>query len=90
VALLPGGYLAVSNSNRAESDPIAPSVTPPSQGVQNVTVFNINNVAAPVLTQTVQTGLFPRNISVTPNGSTLFIPDYDSDTLQIAPITQSQ
>lgn len=86
IALLDGGrYAAVSNTNRAEVANPGPNGVP-VQGIQNVTIFNLDNPGMPLNVQTVPSGLFPRNVSVSPDGTSLLIPNYDSNTLQIAPI----
>jgi DNA-binding beta-propeller fold protein YncE len=78
-------YAAVGNTNRAEASRLGPNGVP-VQGVQNVTIFDVSDPASPGIVQTVASGLFPRNVSVSPDGRNLLIPNFVSDTLQIAPI----
>jgi 6-phosphogluconolactonase (cycloisomerase 2 family) len=80
-----GRYLAVGNSNRSQTTHLGPNGLP-MRGIQNVTIFRITNPTSLTRVQTVASGLFPRSLSVSPDGLSLLIPNFASKTLQIAPI----
>jgi DNA-binding beta-propeller fold protein YncE len=63
--------LAVANSNRFNT------------GTANATVLYVSNPSSASLLVTVPTGLFPREISVAPDDSTLYLTNFDSDTLEV-------
>ncbi|WP_183085232.1 beta-propeller fold lactonase family protein [Trinickia fusca] len=88
IAMFPSGkYVAVSNSNRSQASNLGSNGLP-LQGVQNVTIFDISTPSNPLAVQTVKSGIFPRSLSISPDGTTLLIPNFDSNTLEIAPVTQ--
>ncbi|HEV2618441.1 MAG TPA: hypothetical protein VGU23_00715 [Acidobacteriaceae bacterium] len=68
--------LAVANSNRFGAGPSA-----------NATILYVANPASATVVQTIPTGLFPREVSIGPDGSTLYLTNYQSDTLQVISIT---
>ena len=68
--------LAVANSNRFGTG------TAP-----NATILSAAVPASASVLQTVQTGLFPREIWVGPDDATLYLTNYDSDTLQVISTT---
>jgi 6-phosphogluconolactonase (cycloisomerase 2 family) len=67
--------LAVANSNRFHT------------GTANATVLYVANPAAASVVQTVSTGLFPREFSVGADDATLYLTNYDSDTLEVISTT---
>jgi DNA-binding beta-propeller fold protein YncE len=67
--------LAVANSNRFNT------------GTANSTVLFAGVPASASLLQTTQTGLFPREIWVGPDDATLYLTNYDSDTLEVISTT---
>jgi DNA-binding beta-propeller fold protein YncE len=69
--------LAVANSNRFND----------VGGIANATILNVADPAAGRVMLTVPTGEFPRNITVGPDGSTLFLTNYRSNTLQVIATT---
>lgn len=67
--------LAVANSNRFNT------------GTANATILYVANPASASVVQTIATGLFPREVSVGPDDATLYLTNYDSDTLQVISTT---
>jgi len=67
--------LAVANSNRFNT------------GTANSTVLFVAVPASASVLQTTQTGLFPREIWVGPDDATLYLTNYDSDTLEVISTT---
>lgn len=65
--------LAVANSNRF--------VTPLTSG--NVSILAVSNPVDMQVLQTISAGLFPREITVGPDGSTLYLTNFSDDTLQV-------
>ena len=63
--------LAVANSNRFNT------------GTANSTILSVAVPASANVIQTTQTGLFPREIWVGPDDATLYLTNYDSDTLEV-------
>ena len=63
--------LAVANSNRFNT------------GTANATILYVANPATASVVQTVTTGLFPREITAGPDDATLYLTNYDSDTLEV-------
>jgi hypothetical protein len=63
--------LAVANSNRFGG------------GTANATILTAGVPASASVVQTTQTGLFPREIWVGPDDATLYLTNYDSDTLEV-------
>jgi DNA-binding beta-propeller fold protein YncE len=63
--------LLVANSNRFNG------------GNGNASVFDLSDPAKPVLQQTIKTGEFPRNISTSPDGRTLYLTIFLSDQLMV-------
>lgn len=81
VALLNNdSVIAVANSNRFAQD----------QTPQTVMLLDTRRVLAgkPALLKTFRVGLFPRELSTTPDGQTLFVTNYTSNTLTIINITK--
>ena len=68
--------LAVANSNRFE--PTVPG---------NVTILNVANPAGTRLLTTVDALLFPREVTVGPDDSTLYVTDFNSKQLQVIETT---
>ena len=67
--------LAVANSNRFNT------------GTANATILYVANPASPVVVQTISTGTFPREFRVGADDATLYLTNFDSDTLQIVKTT---
>jgi hypothetical protein len=67
--------LAVANSNRFNT------------GTANSTILSVAVPGSASLLQTTQTGLFPREIWVGPDDATLYLTNYDSDTLEVISTT---
>jgi hypothetical protein len=67
--------LAVANSNRFGG------------GTANATILSVGAPASASVVQTTQTGLFPREIWVGPDDATLYLTNYDSDTLEVISTT---
>lgn len=67
--------LAVANSNRFNT------------GTANATILYVVNPASAGVIQTVATGLFPREINVGPDDSTLYLTNFSSDTLEVISTT---
>ena len=67
--------LAVANSNRFLT------------GTANATILNVASPSAAGVVATISTGNFPREITVGPDGTTLYLTNFDSDTLQVIQIT---
>jgi DNA-binding beta-propeller fold protein YncE len=63
--------LVVANSNRFDT------------GTANVTILYVQNPQSASLLQTIGTGLFPREVTVGPDGGTLYLTNYSSHTLQV-------
>jgi DNA-binding beta-propeller fold protein YncE len=63
--------LAVANSSRFGG------------GTANSTILSVAVPASATVIQTTQTGLFPREIWVGPDGATLYLTNYDSDMLEV-------
>jgi DNA-binding beta-propeller fold protein YncE len=73
VRLFAGGTrMLVANSNR---------FSPGMAG--NAAVFDLIDPTAPKLVQTIQTGEFPRNITVSPDGTTLYLTVFSADELMV-------
>jgi DNA-binding beta-propeller fold protein YncE len=68
--------LAVANSNRFDTAQSA-----------NATILDVANPSAASVVAIISTGLFPREIWVAPDDSTLYLTNYDSDTLQVITTT---
>lgn len=66
--------LAVANSNRFHT------------GTANATILNVASPTAAGVVGTISTGNFPREITVGPDGTTLYLTNFDSDTLQVIQI----
>ena len=64
--------LAVANSNRFGTGSSA-----------NATVLDVSIPTSPALVQTISTGLFPRELSLAADDSTLYLTNYDSKTLEV-------
>ena len=69
-------YLAVANSNRFGG------------GTANAVIVNVADRSAPKLESTIATGLFPRQIRVGHDDSTLYLTNYNSLTLQVIATTR--
>ena len=67
--------LAVANSNRFNT------------GTANATILYVANPASASVVQTVTTGLFPREVTAGPDDATLYLTNYDSDTLEVISTT---
>lgn len=64
-------FLAVANSNRFGA------------GVANATILDVRSPTSAKVVQTIPTGLFPREINVGPDDSTLYLTNFDSGTFQV-------
>jgi DNA-binding beta-propeller fold protein YncE len=64
-------YLLVADSNRFAGGP------------GNASVFDLTDPARPVLRQTIHTGAFPRNITASPDGATLYLTIFSGDELMV-------
>lgn len=64
--------LAVANSNRFGAGPTA-----------NAAILDVSVPSSASLVQTISTGLFPREIWAGSDDATLYLTNYDSDTLQV-------
>ena len=69
--------LAVANSNRFND----------VGGVANVAILNIADPERAKVLLTIPTGVFPRNLTLGSDGSTLFLTNYQSNTLQVIETT---
>jgi DNA-binding beta-propeller fold protein YncE len=67
--------LAVANSNRFNT------------GTANATILYVANPASASVVQTITTGLFPREVTVGSDDATLYLTNYDSDTLEVISTT---
>jgi DNA-binding beta-propeller fold protein YncE len=63
--------LAVANSNRFK------------MGTANATILYVSVPATASVVQTISTGLFPREVTVSPDDSTLYLTNYNSRTLEV-------
>jgi DNA-binding beta-propeller fold protein YncE len=63
--------MLVANSNRSQAAP------------GNAVVFDLSNPAKPKLVQTIETGLYPRNIAVSADGETLYLTVFNADELMV-------
>lgn len=63
--------LAVANSNRFHT------------GIANMTILNVVSPASANVVETVTTGSFPREVTVGPDDATLYLTNFDSETLQV-------
>lgn len=72
--------IAVANSNRFAQD----------QTPQTVMLLDTQKALAgkPALLKTIRAGIFPRELSTTPDGQTLFVTNYNSNTLTIINIAR--
>jgi DNA-binding beta-propeller fold protein YncE len=66
-----GKSLLVANSNRF------------SGGPGNVAFVDLSDAAKPILRQTIKTGEFPRNITVSPDGERLYLTVFSSNELMV-------
>ena len=66
-----GKSMLVANSNRF------------AKGNGNAAVFDLSDPAKPVLRQTIKTGEFPRNISASPDGATLYLTVFSGDEVMV-------
>jgi len=66
--------LAVANSNRFQT------------GTANATILNVASPSMASVVATIPTGNFPREITVGPDGATLYLTNFDSDTQQVIQI----
>lgn len=66
--------LAVANSNRFQT------------GMANATILDVASPSSASVVATISTGNFPREITVGGNGTTLYVTNFDSDTLQVIQI----
>jgi DNA-binding beta-propeller fold protein YncE len=66
-----GKALLVANSNRFANGP------------GNAAVFDLSDPAKPVLRQTIKTGAFPRNITSSADGATLYLTIFSGDELMV-------
>ena len=63
--------LAVANSNRFNT------------GTANATILYVANPSSASVVQTIGTGLFPRDVTIGPEGTTLYLTNYTSQTLEV-------
>ena len=79
--------LAVANSNRFHNEPECinpPPGVPPCTA--NVAIVDVSKPAAPMVMQTVpaySNDAFPRNVTLGPDGSTLYVPNADVNFLEV-------
>ena len=82
--------LAVANSNRFHAtgsectNPTPPPGVPPCTA--NVAIMDVSNPAEPTVIQTVPASsndAFPRNVTVGPDDSTLYVPNADTNFLEV-------
>ncbi|HZS18985.1 MAG TPA: hypothetical protein VFA51_13740, partial [Candidatus Udaeobacter sp.] len=79
--------LAVANSNRFHNEPECinpPPGVPPCTA--NVAIVDVSNPAQPTVIQTVpaySNDAFPRNVTLGPDGSTLYVPNADVNFLEV-------
>ena len=82
--------LAVANSNRFHAmgkectDPTPPPGVPPCTA--NVAIMDVSNPAQPTVIETVPASsndAFPRNVTVGPDDSTLYVPNADTNFLEV-------
>lgn len=66
--------LAVANSNRFQT------------GMANATILDVASASSASVVATISTGNFPREITVSPDGTTLYLTNFESDTLQVIQI----
>lgn len=66
-----GKTLVVADSNRFDG------------GSGKVAVFDLSDAAKPVLRQTIETGAFPRNITTSADGGTLYVTVFSGDQLLV-------
>jgi DNA-binding beta-propeller fold protein YncE len=67
--------LAVANSNRFNT------------GTANAAILSVANPAAASVVDLIPTGLFPREVTVGPDDSTIYLTNYDSQTLEVISTT---
>ncbi|HEY6152488.1 MAG TPA: hypothetical protein VIW07_01990 [Candidatus Udaeobacter sp.] len=86
--------LAVANSNRFWQSGSECSAPSPPPGVPpctaNVAIMDVTNPAAPTVIQTVpafSNDAFPRNVTVGPDDSTLYVPNADQNQLEVITTT---
>ncbi|MDR5833710.1 hypothetical protein [Caballeronia sp. LZ034LL] len=72
--------LMITNSDRWNASPTSTTTPPVSQ--MNLSVFDISGPRAK-LVQTLQTGAFPRAIATTDQEKTVFVTNYDDDTVSV-------
>jgi DNA-binding beta-propeller fold protein YncE len=70
--------LAVANSNRYNT------------GTANATIVYVAAPASASVVQTISTGLFPREVTVGADDATLYLTNFESDTLQVIQTTVQQ
>jgi len=63
--------LAVANSNRFNA------------GIANAAILSVAYPSAASVVQTITTGLFPREVTTGPDDATLYLTNYDSNTLEV-------
>lgn len=64
-------FLAVANSNRFQT------------GQANAAILNVSLTASAAVIETIATGNFPREITLGPDDATLYLTNFESDTLQV-------
>lgn len=64
-------FLAVANSNRFQN------------GSANATILNVASPVSAAVVEIIPTGQFPREITVGPDDATLYLTNFNSDTLEI-------
>jgi hypothetical protein len=71
--------LAVANSNRFEG-----KFNPP-QGHANVAILDVSNPKAPTVIKRIPNlvNSFPRNVTLGPDGSTLYVPNFNASSLEV-------
>lgn len=72
-----GNKIMVTNSNRFDSD------SAPTDANENAALFDVSSNGTGTLLQTLATGLFPRDVSVSPDGSTAAVTSYKSDLITL-------
>lgn len=81
-------WLAVANSNRFNGCTVnATGIAQPLAGATNATIIDVSSPGSMVVTRTIPTGCFPRNISAGPDDTSLYLTNFNSNTLQVMQAT---
>lgn len=82
-------WLAVANSNRyaASCTVDAAGIAQPATGTTNATILDVTSPESVNVVQAIPTGCFPRNITVGPDDASLYLTNFNSNTLQVIQAT---